>query len=167
MNIVNHTHCTHSMVSCGCVETDILSKHVSLLANLFDLLMVLLLSLIVNSLYSNVLVVVAMVKWNIFMIIIVIIITSFSHRIFEYVLHVKYHPLFSFSASLFSTIPYHSYDHLLSLIHFLTKSCCLEIPLVATNMYRQTDGSFLYTCIRYMYIHVDSIGQSTLLGIIG
>ena len=129
MNIVNHTHCTHSMVSCGCVETDILSKHVSLLANLFDLLMVLLLlSLIVNSLYGNVLVVVAMVKWNIFRIIVVTIITSFSHKIFEYVLHVKYHPLFSFSASLFSTIPYHSYDHLLSLIHFLTKSCCLEIP---------------------------------------
>ena len=38
MNIVNHTHCTHSMVLCGCVETDILSKHVSLLANLVDLL---------------------------------------------------------------------------------------------------------------------------------
>ena len=39
MNIVNYTHCTHSMVLCGGVETDILSKHVSLLANLFDLLL--------------------------------------------------------------------------------------------------------------------------------
>ena len=38
MNIVNQTYYTHLMVSCGCVETDILSKHVSLLANLFDLL---------------------------------------------------------------------------------------------------------------------------------
>ena len=39
MNIVNYTHCTHSMVLCGGVETDILSKHVSLLANFFDLLL--------------------------------------------------------------------------------------------------------------------------------
>ena len=55
------------MVLCGGVETDTLSKHVSLLTNLFDLLIVLLLlSLIFNSLYGIVLVLVAMVKWNIF-----------------------------------------------------------------------------------------------------
>ena len=131
-------------------------------------LVLFLLSLIVNSLHGNVLVLVAMVKWNIiFRVIIVTIITSFSHKIFEYVLLFLFHchlPLFFFSASLFSTIPYHSYHYLLSLIYLLTNTCSLEISLVATNMYRQIDGSFLYTLYK---IHVDSIGQSTLLGIIG
>ena len=216
MNIVNHTHCTHSMVTCGCVETDILSKHVSLLANLFDLLsnigkilrhfiftnfvnfvlpchtfyvahvdhlwnyffeiieiaifakisrytvlVLFLLSLIVNSLYGNVLVLVAMVKWNIFRVIIVTIITSFSHKIFGYVLHVSPTFLFLCLIVFYYSLPFASP---FSLIYLLTNTCSLEILLVATNIY---NGSFLYTYIRYMYIHVDSIGQSTLLGIIG
>ena len=183
MNIVNHTHCTHSMVLCGCVETDILSKHVSLLANLVDLLsnigkflhrfiftnfvhfvlpchtfyvahvdhlwnyfvkllklpflrkfsdvkiswyavlVLLLLSLIVNSLYGNVLVLVAMVKWNIFRVIIVTIITSFSHKIFEYVLHVKVSPTFLFLCLIvfYYSLPF------FSIITFFRSFICWQI----------------------------------------
>ena len=76
----------------------------------------------------------------------------------------RYHPLFSFSASLFSTIPYHSSVSSPSFAHLFVDKYLFFSDTISSNQHVQADRWLIFI---YMYIHVDSIGQSTLQGIIG